>query len=84
MEQVREVFARLNIRHGPNTETVVEELRPADRPDGVFETEFDLGLLEMNPKKVTHAWLDVILDKPSMNVVTIHDISLTRRPRAEI
>lgn len=84
MEQLREVFARLNIRHGPNTETVVQELTPGERPDGVVEAEFDLGLLEVNPKKVTHAWLDVILDRPGMNVATIHDITLTRRPRADI
>ncbi|UWQ21888.1 DUF6478 family protein [Jannaschia sp. W003] len=83
-ERPGELFARLNVRHGPNTETIVRELRPGDTPGGAVEAEFDLGLEDFNPRKVTHAWVDVIFEQPAMTAATVHDLVLTRRPRANL
>ncbi len=81
MEQPLEIFARLNIRHGPNTEQIVREL-----PLGEDEVmvEFDLAYTEMNEKRVEAAWLDLIFEGPQMNQVILRDVNFSRRPRAEI
>lgn len=84
MEREAEVFARLNIRQGPNTEQLVSELRPGDRPDGTVTAEFDLGFHDIKPAKLETAWIDLIFDKPAMNLVRIDDFTVTRRPRADI
>ena len=83
-ERRAEVFARLNVRHGPNTETLVHEFDMSAAPGGAVETSFDLGLEEINPRKVTHAWLDLIFEGPAMNAIALSDLTLTRRPRADI
>lgn len=84
MEREAEIFARLNIRQGPNTEQLVSALRPGERPDSPMTAEFDLGLQDIKPAKLDHAWIDLIFDKPQMNLVRISDLTLTRRPRADI
>ena len=79
-EKKIEIFARLNIRHGPNTEQIVREL-----PLGSDEVmvEFDLAYTRLNEKRVERLWLDLIFEGPEMNEVVLHDITLTRRPRAD-
>ena len=84
MERPAEIFARLNIRQGPNTEQLVSELKPGDRPDSPVVAEFDLGFHDINPAKLETAWIDLIFDKPAMNLVRIEDFTVTRRPRAEL
>ncbi|MEM8848551.1 MAG: DUF6478 family protein [Pseudomonadota bacterium] len=84
MEREAEIFARLNIRQGPNTEQLVSELKPGERPDSPVTAEFDLGFHDIKPAKLDHAWIDLIFDKPQMNLVRIADLTLTRRPRADI
>lgn len=81
MEQPLEIFARLNVRHGPNTEQIVREL-----PLNEVETmvEFDLAYTNMNEKRVERAWIDLIFENPEMNQIVIRDLTLARRPRAEI
>ncbi|WP_223427992.1 DUF6478 family protein [Tateyamaria pelophila] len=75
------VFARLNIRHGPNTEQIVRELPMNDRTETI---EFDLAYSKMNEKRVEHAWVDLIFDNPEMNQVTVRDLTFSRRPRAAL
>ncbi len=79
-EKKIEIFARLNIRHGPNTEQIVREL-----PLGEDEVmvEFDLAYTKLNEKRVERLWLDLIFEGPEMNQIVLRDITLTRRPRAE-
>ncbi|MEM7641110.1 MAG: DUF6478 family protein [Pseudomonadota bacterium] len=84
MERQAEIFARLNIRQGPNTEQLVSELKPGERPDSPVTAEFDLGFHDIKSAKLDHAWIDLIFDKPQMNLVRIADLTLTRRPRADI
>lgn len=81
LERPLEIFARLNIRHGPNTEQIVRELPLAD--DEIM-VDFDLAYTKMNEKRVERMWLDLIFEGAEMNQVLIRDVTLTRRPRAEL
>ncbi|MFT4744075.1 MAG: hypothetical protein ACI91Z_002055 [Yoonia sp.] len=81
VEKPIEIFARLNIKHGPNTEQLVLEL-PHGQEDSMVE--FDLGYSELNEKRIERMWLDLIFESPEMNQVTICDITFCRYTRAEI
>lgn len=81
VEKPIEIFARLNIKHGPNTEQLVLEL-PHGQEDSMVE--FDLGYSELNEKRIERMWLDLIFESPEMNQVTIRDITFCRYTRAEI
>ncbi|WP_375279341.1 DUF6478 family protein [Pseudooctadecabacter sp.] len=81
VEKPLEVFARLNVRHGPNTEQIVRELPLND--DHVM-VEFDLAYTKLNEKRVDSMWVDLIFEGPEMNQVTIRDVTLSRNPRAEL
>lgn len=80
-ERPLEIFGRLNVRHGPNVEQLVREF---DGCTGDFSIEFDLAATQMDATRVERAWLDLIFEGPSMNEVLLRDVTLTRRPRAEI
>lgn len=80
-EKPLEIFARLNVRHGPNTEQIVREL-PLD--DGKVMVEFDLAYTKLNEKRVESMWVDLIFEGPQMNQVTIRDVTFLRNPRAEL
>ena len=81
MEKPLEIFARLNIKHGPNTEQVVRELPLNEK---VPMVEFDLAYTKLNEKRIDNMWLDLIFEGPQMNQVTLRDLTLSRRPRAEV
>ncbi len=81
VEKPIEIFARLNVKHGPNTEQIVREV-----PLGQAEVyvEFDLAYTRLNEKRAEQIWLDLIFEGPEMNQVTIRDLTFCRFPRAEI
>lgn len=81
VERPLEIFARLNIKHGPNVEQIVREL-----PIGSEEVvvEFDLAYTKMNEKRIENIWLDLIFEGAEMNQILLRDVTLTRRPRAEM
>nr|WP_146585412.1 DUF6478 family protein [Puniceibacterium confluentis] len=81
MEKPIEIFARLNIRHGPNTEQIVREL-PLHEEE--IRVEFDLAYTKLNEKRVERMWLDLIFESPQMNQVVLRDLTFSRRPRAEL
>ena len=81
MEKPLEIFARLNIKHGPNTEQIVRELPLHDKE--VF-VEFDLAYTKLNEKRVDRMWLDLIFEGPQMNQITLRNITFSRYPRAEL
>lgn len=81
LEKPLEIFARLNIRHGPNTEQIVRELPLHE--DDVF-VEFDLAYTKLNEKRVERMWIDLIFEGPEMNQVTLRDVTFARYPRAEL
>jgi hypothetical protein len=80
-EKPLEIFARLNIRHGPNTEQIVREL-PLNQENTTVE--FDLAYSKLNEKRVDRAWIDLIFEGPEMNQVTVRDLTFSRRPRAAL
>ncbi len=81
VERPLEIFARLNIKHGPNVEQIVREL-----PLGEAEVmvEFDLAYTKMNERRLERMWLDLIFEGAEMNQIMLRDVTLTRRPRAEM
>jgi len=80
-ERPLELFARLNVRHGPNIEQVVREVPPGN---GDRAVEFDLAYSRMNERRVERAWLDLIFERPAFNEILVRDVALTRRPRAAL
>lgn len=81
METPLEIFARLNVKHGPNTEQVVREL-PLQK-DSV-QVEFDLAYTRLNEKRIEKVWLDLIFEGPRMNQITLRDLTFSRRKRAAL
>ncbi|MEI6098204.1 MAG: DUF6478 family protein [Alphaproteobacteria bacterium] len=81
MERPLKVFARLNIKHGPNVDQIVRELPPNSEPVMV---EFDLAYSKMNENRIERLWVDLIFEDPAMNEVTLRDVIFSRRPRAEL
>lgn len=75
------VSARLNVRHGPNTD---HQLRDIAFEDGHGVAEFDLGYTEIDEARIEKAWIDLILSRPAMTRIEIMDLVLSRYPRAEI
>lgn len=80
-EKPIEIFARLNIRHGPNTEQLVREL-PLGEKD--VTVEFDLAYSDLNEKRIERIWLDLIFEAPDMNQVVLRDLTFARHRRANI
>lgn len=75
------IFARLNLKHGPNTEKMVRECVT----DGVaLSAEFDLGHTQLKDGAVEKAWVDLFIDGPMANQIIFSDILFHRRPRAEL
>lgn len=80
-ERPATVFARLNIKCGPNTEQLVQELPLQDREVTV---DFDLAYADVNENRVDGIWLDLIFEDPAMNQLRIRDLTFCRYPRAEL
>ncbi len=76
-----EVFARLNVQHGPNTEQVPQEMH-MDGSNG--SVAFDLAYSNLNEKRVEKAWVDLIFENPRMNRIDLRDVTLSRRLRASL
>lgn len=81
VEKPLEIFARLNVRHGPNTEQIVRE-QPLS--DDKIMVEFDLAYTKLNEKRVEAMWIDLIFEGPEMNQVMLRDLTFSRNPRAEL
>ena len=80
LEKPLEVFCRLNVKHGPNTEQLVRELPQT----GESCVEFDLAYTKMNERRVEKAWVDLIFEGPQMNQIVLRDLTFARHPRAEL
>lgn len=75
------IFARLNVKHGPNTEQILLTL-PDDRAE--TEVEFDLAYSQLNEKRAERMWIDLMFENPRMNKITLRDLNICRYPRAEM
>jgi Family of unknown function (DUF6478) len=80
MEKPLEIFARLNVKHGPNVEQIVREL-PLNEEEVMVE--FDLAYSKINEKRIERLWVDLIFEGPEMNQIILRDVTFCRRPRAE-
>jgi len=81
-EKPIEIFARLNIRHGPNTAQIVRELPPG-KGHGA-PVEFDLAYSDINERRIEKIWFDLIFEEPEMNQIVLRDMTCMRHPRAEL
>lgn len=75
------LYARLNVRHGPNLEQI---LRHVARRDGIGVAEFDLAYSRINPRRIEKAWIDLIAEKPDHTSWRIGDALILRAPRADV
>lgn len=75
------LYARMNVKNGPNTEQIAAKLEDADQ--GVM-ADFDLGFTKINEKRVERLWLEIFFEAPAMSCVTLRDLTISRRPRAEV
>ncbi|HWL55416.1 MAG TPA: DUF6478 family protein [Paracoccus sp. (in: a-proteobacteria)] len=84
LERPLNVFARLNIGHGPNTDELVQSLHQMEAGlQSQQVIEFDLAYTEINEKRLEKMWLDLIFEAPAMSAVEIREMILSRHPRAE-
>ncbi len=79
-EQPVEIYARLNVQHGPNVEQIVRQVE-FDGMNGA--AEFDLAYSKINEKRLEKAWLDLIIEGPKMTRIALWDMVLLRAPRAD-
>lgn len=80
-ERQAPIFARLNIKCGPNTEQLVQEL-PLDTAEA--DVDFDMAFADVVENRIDTMWLDLIFDDPAMNQIRIRDLTFYRYPRAEV
>ncbi len=81
MEKPLEIYARLNVKYGPNLEQIVREL-PVNEDEVMVE--FDLAYSKISEKRVERMWIDLIFENPQMNQIILRDVTFSRRPRAEV
>ena len=78
------IYARLNIGHGPNVDELLHkcsDLQPGQQSQQVIE--FDLAYTGMNERRLDKICLDLIFEQPRMSAVEIHELFLSRHLRAE-
>ena len=84
-ERPASLYVRLNIAQGVNTETILRGLGdPVDGSAGQMRAvEFDLGYADLQRRPVDKLWLDLIVEAPHMNALTLSDLVMSRHCRAE-
>lgn len=76
-----QAFARLNLKHGPNTEQIV---RMIDVGNGESFAEFDIFYTEFEPNRAADAWVDLIINDPKGRAFTLEQVIILRRVRATL
>ncbi|MCV2867850.1 DUF6478 family protein [Defluviimonas sp. WL0002] len=79
-ERPMKVYARLNLRHGPNTAQITRELNQGGTP---AEVEFDLAYADVPSDQMDRAWIDLFFEDPAMNRIVLRDLTVMRMIRAE-
>lgn len=83
-ERHMNVYARLNVLSGPNTDQVTHHLASLDQNAGGHQvTEFDLAYTEINEKRLQKIWIDLIFESPYMNALQLRELFVSRHLRAE-
>lgn len=84
VERPLNVYARLNVGHGPNTDELLQQLRGMDAGlQSQQVVEFDLAYTQMNEKRLEKIWLDLIFETPGMSAVELRELFLSRHLRAD-
>lgn len=81
MDYPIDLYARLNVIHGPNSEQMVRKM---EWDQGCICAEFDMAYSKINDKRIEKVWIDLIFERPSMNLLKMHDFLVLRLARAEI
>jgi hypothetical protein len=74
-------YARLNVKHGPNLAQLVREVTAQA---GEMVVEFDLAYARIDDTRIERAWLDLIFNDAAMAGISLRDLVVSRRPRAEL
>ena len=74
-------IARANVKVGPNIERVT---RTIDQGRAKPIVEFDLFYEDLEAQKISDVWIDIIFEKPSVNLITMQDVRVSRRPRINL
>ena len=72
---------RLNIKHGPNTEQLIQA---HDLNWSNIGVEFDLEHLKINVNRVEKIWVYLVFETPNFNRISLTDIAFSKRPRGGI
>lgn len=75
------LYARLNIRHGPNLAQLTQKM---DIVGGRMAATFDLAPMVLNEKRIENTWIDILFENPFFNQYHLGDVTIHRRPRAEL
>lgn len=78
-ERPVKILARINLQSDPNVARVVHQMAG----ERLRIVEFDLGHCGLDDRRPGKAWIDLFFEHPQMNCVTLHDLTVSRRPRAE-
>ena len=81
MDLPLEIFARLNLRHGPNVEQIVRGIDVNGRESFV---EFDVFYSRFEPSRGKDIWIDLIFQTPSLNIIRLRDLTVLRSPRLSL
>lgn len=77
-----DVFARLTVEHGPNSARMVRHLD--FHGEGARQALFDLAETDIDERRISAAWVDVILEAPRMSRIDVDDLVIARTPRADV
>ncbi len=81
MDYPIDLYARLNVIHGPNSEQMVRKM---EWDQGRICAEFDMAYSKVNDKRIEKIWIDLIFERPSMNLLKMDDFLVLRLARAEL
>lgn len=84
MEAPLPLYARVNLMQGPNHREMLAEFAFHGQLSGHAHAAFELAYAQLDETPITAAWLDLILEKPTMNALHIADLRLTCGRRAEL
>lgn len=76
------LYGRLNMEQGPNTAQMLSEF--SEPAEGSSHVAFDLAYSGLRDQPVDRAWIDLIVERPAMMRLTLHDVLMSRHPRAEL
>lgn len=78
-----EVHVRLNLRHGPNTDSLTRKApHGAMTGDPAVRIDFDLASAGFETGRIEAAWLDLLVSRPAATRIEWRDVVLSRRLRA--